>query len=43
MKTLHFSIAVRAPLEHVWKTMLDDKGYREWTSEFSAGSYHEGS
>lgn len=43
MEKLHFSIAINAPKEKVWDTMLEDKTYREWTTAFSPGSYYEGS
>ncbi|MBP9816068.1 SRPBCC domain-containing protein [Candidatus Woesebacteria bacterium] len=43
MKTLHFSIFIKAPAKEVWHAMLDDRPYREWTSAFNPGSYYEGS
>ncbi|MBI5473825.1 MAG: SRPBCC domain-containing protein [Ignavibacteriae bacterium] len=43
MNTLHFSIAINAPKEKVWNTMLADKTYRAWTEPFSPGSYYKGS
>ena len=43
MKTLRFEIAIRAPREKVWRTMLEQDTYRIWTAEFMAGSYYEGS
>lgn len=42
MKKLHFSINIDAPKEKVWNTMLEDSTYREWTEEFSKGSYYVG-
>jgi hypothetical protein len=42
MQKLHFSIKINAPAEKVWKTMLDDKTYRQWTEPFAKGSYFEG-
>ena len=42
MIKLHYSIHINAPIEKVWKTMLEDATYREWTSIFSKGSYYEG-
>ena len=42
MERLHFSIDINAPREKVWKTMLDDQTYREWTTPFMPGSYYEG-
>jgi uncharacterized protein YndB with AHSA1/START domain len=42
MKQLHFSTVIDAPKEKVWRTMLDDEPYREWTSAFNPGSYYLG-
>jgi uncharacterized protein YndB with AHSA1/START domain len=43
MTKLHYSIIINAPREKVWKTMLDDATYRDWTSFFNpGGSYYEG-
>ena len=43
MNTLHFDIHIQAPCERVWERMLlDDAGYRDWTSAFCPGSYYEG-
>lgn len=42
MVKLHFSIIIRAPREKVWKTMLDDATYRQWTEEFGIGSHYIG-
>lgn len=42
MEKLRFSTRISAPVHRVWSSMLDDAPYREWTSEFSAGSYYEG-
>ncbi|NJM75772.1 MAG: SRPBCC domain-containing protein [Acaryochloridaceae cyanobacterium RU_4_10] len=43
MKTLHFSIAIHAPKDKVWRAMLDREGYKIWTAEFAKDSYYEGS
>ena len=43
MQTLHYSIQINAPKEKVWKTMLGDQTYREWTVAFMPGSYYQGS
>lgn len=43
MKTLHFAIAIRAPREHVWRTMLSLDTYQQWTAPFAEGSTYEGS
>lgn len=42
MINLHYSAQINAPREKVWKTMLDDVTYREWTTVFSPGSYYQG-
>lgn len=43
MQKLHFSTTVNAPKEKVWDTMLQDRTYRVWTSEFNPkGSWFEG-
>lgn len=39
MENLTFSIHIKAPRETVWRTLLDDATYREWTSVFAEGSY----
>lgn len=43
MQKIHFSIFIKAPVEKVWNTMLEDKTYREWTTAFNPGSYYKGS
>lgn len=43
MQTLRFTTTINAPQEKVWKTMLEDATYRQWTSAFAEGSYVEGS
>lgn len=40
---LHFETDIAAPVERVWRTMLDQESYRDWTSVFADGSYYEGS
>lgn len=42
MSKLHFEIFIEAPVETVYKNMLEDKPYREWTAAFNPGSYFEG-
>lgn len=42
MKDLKFSIFINASREKVWKTMLEDVTYRQWTKPFNEGSYFEG-
>src|SRR5688572_17833407 len=39
MEKLRFNILINAPKEKVWKTLWDDKTYREWTSVFSPDSW----
>ena len=43
MKTLRFTVVVRAPREAVWDAMLADATYRLWTAPFGEGSHYEGS
>ncbi|MCD6013781.1 MAG: Activator of Hsp90 ATPase 1 family protein [Flavipsychrobacter sp.] len=38
MDKLQFTTDINAPREKVWKTMLDDATYRQWTTAFSPGS-----
>jgi ribosomal protein S18 acetylase RimI-like enzyme len=42
MEKLTFSIAINAPKEKVWDTMLGADTYRIWTEVFMPGSYFEG-
>ncbi len=42
MKTLQFSIDIRASRQTAWDTMLAHDSYRAWTAEFAEGSYYEG-
>ncbi|MFZ2162399.1 MAG: SRPBCC domain-containing protein [Sideroxyarcus sp.] len=42
MSSMHFSIAIKAPREKVWQTMLEPETYRNWTAEFCEGSYYDG-
>jgi uncharacterized protein YndB with AHSA1/START domain len=42
-ETLHFEISIHARPEKVYKTMLDEKGYNEWTSVFNPTSRFRGS
>lgn|SRR5262245_27881672 len=39
MHRLAFSITINAPKGEVWRAMLEDATYREWTSAFKEGSY----
>ncbi|MBD0287509.1 MAG: SRPBCC domain-containing protein, partial [Flavisolibacter sp.] len=43
MEKLHFEITINAPVDKVYTTMLDEKGYREWTVEFNPTSHFIGS
>jgi hypothetical protein len=43
MDKMHFTIHINAPKEKVWKTMLTDETYRQWTAGFMPGSRFEGS
>ena len=43
MKTIHFSVTIKAPKQKVWRVMLDHGGYEAWTADFTAGSTYEGS
>lgn len=42
MEKLNFSIAINAPKEKVYDTMLQDKTYRIWTESFAKGSHYVG-
>lgn len=42
MQKLRFTTTIDAPAEKVWKTMLDDATYRQWTEPFTAGSHFVG-
>jgi uncharacterized protein YndB with AHSA1/START domain len=42
MNKLHFSIVIDAPVDRVWKTMLNDDTYRQWTEAFTPGSHYVG-
>ncbi|MFB3812600.1 MAG: SRPBCC domain-containing protein [Terriglobales bacterium] len=39
MLRLSFSTTINAPKEKVWRAMLADETYRQWTSAFAEGSY----
>jgi uncharacterized protein YndB with AHSA1/START domain len=40
---VHFEITINATTGKVYKTMLDEKTYSEWTSEFNPTSQYDGS
>lgn len=39
MEKITFSTTIDAPKEKVWRTMLEDATYRQWTAPFHEGSY----
>jgi uncharacterized protein YndB with AHSA1/START domain len=39
MTKLTFSTTINAPKDVVWRTLLEDETYRNWTSVFQEGSY----
>ncbi|MDP2388498.1 MAG: SRPBCC domain-containing protein [Bacteroidota bacterium] len=44
LETMHFEIKINASADKVYKAMLDEKKYQEWTAAFNpAGSYYKGS
>lgn len=43
IKKLTFDIAINAPVDKVWDTMLQKETYKQWTEAFSPGSSYEGS
>lgn len=43
MQKQRYTVMINAPREKVWKTMLEDATYREWTRAFNPGSFFEGS
>ena len=43
LESLHFEISINANAEKVYNTMLDEKHYQEWTSEFNPTSRFKGS
>jgi uncharacterized protein YndB with AHSA1/START domain len=42
-ETMHFEILIDAHPEKVYNTMIDQKHYTEWTSEFNPSSHYKGS
>ena len=42
MTTLHFSITIGAARDTVWRVLIGDFCFREWSSDFAAGTYAEG-
>jgi len=43
MEVVHFEILINAPVEKVYRTMIDEKGYTDWTAEFNPSSHYIGS
>ncbi|MEX0360080.1 MAG: SRPBCC domain-containing protein, partial [Allomuricauda sp.] len=43
MKTLYFEETINAPVEKVYRSMLDKETFQKWTSEFNPTSRYEGS
>ena len=35
MEVLHFEISINSKVENVYKTMLDEKTYTEWTANMA--------
>jgi uncharacterized protein YndB with AHSA1/START domain len=42
-EVMHYEIKINAPVEKVYKTMIDKKNYSEWTSVFNPTSHFVGS
>ncbi len=42
MKTLKFEIKVHASVDKVYKTLIDQEGYAQWTKAFNVKSRYEG-
>ena len=42
MQKLQFSIEIRSPKETVWKTLWEDKTFRDWASIIDEGMYMTG-
>lgn len=42
-EVLHFEITINAAVEKVYQTMIDEKHYATWTSEFNPTSHYKGS
>ncbi len=40
---LHFEISIDAPVEKVYRTVIDEKTYAGWTAEFNPSSHFQGS
>lgn len=43
MNKLNFKITINAPVDKVFRVMIDDQSYREWTKAFNGTSHYVGS
>jgi uncharacterized protein YndB with AHSA1/START domain len=43
IEPMHFEVAINSKAGEVYKTMLDEKTYNEWTAEFNPTSHFKGS
>jgi hypothetical protein len=43
MERIQFKTDIQADVSKVYQTMLENEGYRQWTSVFNPTSYYEGS
>lgn len=43
LELIHFEITINSSAEKVYKTVIDEKTYPEWTAEFNPSSHFEGS
>lgn len=43
LETLYFEISIDANAEKVYRSMLDEKHYKEWTAAFNPSSHYKGS
>jgi len=43
IRKIHFETNIQAPVEKVYKLMLADQTYRQWTAVFNPGSFYKGS
>lgn len=43
MNKLNFKITINAPVDKVFRVMIDDQSYREWTKAFNGTSHYMGS
>lgn len=43
LKSIQFTVTIKAPVSTIWRLMISPESYKIWTSAFSEGSYYEGS